>query len=158
MTAIKKPKSASTKKKSEKIEEKAEMPTKLQEYLYANGKRKTSVARVRLYENGNGNVTVNGKNLEDYLILNERISAVKTALRLTGHLKTFDISIKVEGGGINSQAEAMRHGIAKGLLLHDPALRVTLKKAGLLTRDPRMKERKKYGLHRARRAPQFSKR
>ena len=127
-------------------------------YIYANGKRKTSVARVRLHPNGTGLITVNDKTVEEYIPVVERVGAVKTALRLTGHLKTFDISVRVEGGGPNSQAEAIRHGIAKALLEFDPALRLTLKRAGLLTRDPRMKERKKYGLHRARRAPQFSKR
>lgn len=127
-------------------------------YIYANGKRKTSVARVRLYQNGSGNITINGKSIEEYIPVVERIGAVKTPLRLTGHLKTFDVSVKVEGGGMNSQAEAIRHGISKALLNFDPGLRLTLKRAGMLTRDPRMKERKKYGLHRARRAPQFSKR
>ncbi|MEK7544937.1 MAG: 30S ribosomal protein S9 [Patescibacteria group bacterium] len=127
-------------------------------YIYANGKRKTSVARVRLHLNGSGNITINEKTIEEYIPVVERVGAAKTALRLTGHLKTFDISVHVEGGGPNSQAEAIRHGIAKALLEFDPALRITLKRAGLLTRDPRMKERKKYGLHRARRAPQFSKR
>lgn len=127
-------------------------------YIYANGKRKTSVARVRMHPNGSGNITVNEKTIEEYIPVVERVGAAKTALRLTGHLKTFDISVRVEGGGPNSQAEAIRHGIAKALLEFDPALRITLKRAGLLTRDPRMKERKKYGLHRARRAPQFSKR
>lgn len=128
------------------------------DFIYASGKRKTSVARVRLYQNGNDNIVMNGKSLEEYLATQEQVGAVKTPLRLTGHLKTFEISIKTEGGGINSQAEAARHGISKALLEFDPSLRLTLKRAGLLTRDPRMKERKKYGLHRARRAPQWSKR
>lgn len=128
------------------------------EYLYAAGNRKTCVARVRLYENGTGAIIVNEKKLEDYIVVPSKQDSVKAPLRITGHLTTFDISVKTSGGGLGGQADAIRHGIAKALLEFDPALRVTLKRAGFLTRDPRMKERKKYGLHRARRAPQWSKR
>lgn len=127
-------------------------------FIYANGKRKTAVARVRLYQNGTGNITINGRTIEEYLCVETRVNVTKSPLRLTGHIKTFDVSVKVEGGGVNSQAEAIRHGISKALLVFDPSLRLALKRGGFLTRDPRMKERKKYGLHRARRAPQFSKR
>ena len=127
-------------------------------YYYANGKRKTAVARVRLYEKGQGRIVINGKPMKTYLSVTETHEVVKTPLRLTDHLKDFDISVMVAGGGAHSQADAIRHGIAKALLEYDADLRATLKKAGLLTRDSRIKERKKFGLKRARRAPQFSKR
>lgn len=125
---------------------------------YATGKRKTSIARTRLISNGNGIVTVNNRSLEDYIPLAAKRESVKAPLRITGNSNKFDVSIKVNGGGVSSQADAMRHGVAKALLEFDPALRLSLKRAGFLTRDPRMKERKKYGLRRARRAPQWSKR
>lgn len=137
---------------------KASVPTLTGEFFYAAGNRKTSVARVRLYPKGTGIFTVNQKKLEEYIVVPSKRDSVKAPLRITGHLKTFDISVKTEGGGLGGQADAIRHGIAKALLEFDPSLRVTLKRAGFLTRDPRMKERKKYGLHRARRAPQWSKR
>lgn len=127
-------------------------------YYYANGKRKTAVARVRLYEKGQGRIVINGKPMKNYLSVKETHEIVKTPLRLTDHLKDFDISVIVAGGGAHSQADAIRHGISKALLEFDAELRSTLKKAGLLTRDSRIKERKKFGLKRARRAPQFSKR
>lgn len=125
-------------------------------YHYANGKRKTSVARVRMYE-GKGQFIVNEKPIEEYFF-GDLIGNVKSPLKLVNLQKRFDLSIKVEGGGVSSQSDAARHGIAKALLEFDPALRSQLKKAGFLTRDSRVKERKKFGLHRARRAPQFSKR
>ncbi|MCA9374236.1 MAG: 30S ribosomal protein S9 [Candidatus Gracilibacteria bacterium] len=128
------------------------------EYFYAAGKRKTSVARVRLYSGGKGDIVVNEKPATDYFTLLTNVGVLKSPLKLTGTNKKFDIQIKVIGGGVNSQAEACRHGIARALLEFDPELRSTLKKAGLLTRDSRIKERKKPGLKRARRAPQFSKR
>lgn len=127
-------------------------------YYYANGKRKTAVARVRLYEKGQGRIVINGKPMKAYLSVSETHEVVKTPLRLTDNLKSFDISVMVAGGGPHSQADAIRHGISKALLEFDADLRPTLKKAGLLTRDSRIKERKKFGLKRARRAPQFSKR
>lgn len=125
-------------------------------YHYANGKRKTSVARVRLYD-GKGEIIVNNASLADYFhgIL---IGNVKAPLKLVDMLKRFDISVRVVGGGVSSQADAVRHGIAKALMVFDPALRAPLKKAGYITRDSRAKERKKFGLRRARRAPQWSKR
>ena len=126
-------------------------------YFYANGKRKTSVARVRLYENGKGDIVINEKPIKEYFF-GALIGNVTAPLKLTSTTKNFDISIKVIGGGISSQSEAARHGIAKALLEFDPELRGVLKKEGLLTRDSRVKERKKFGLKRARRAPQFSKR
>ena len=125
-------------------------------YYYAHGKRKTSIARVRLYE-GKGEIIVNEHPLNDYFF-GTLIGKIKAPLKLVDMLKRFDITVKVVGGGVSSQADAVRHGIAKALIVFDPALRANLKKAGLITRDSRIKERKKFGLHRARRAPQWSKR
>ena len=105
-----------------------------------------------------GRIVVNEQPYRKYLTIEETFDIVQIPLRLTSHLKDFDISAVVTGGGTHAQAEAIRHGIAKALVEFDPALRSTLKKAGLLTRDSRSKERKKYGLKKARRAPQFSKR
>ncbi len=127
-------------------------------FHYANGKRKTAIARVRLYEKGQGRIVVNGKPYKKFFTIPETHEIVQTALTLTSHLKEFDITAIVTGGGSHSQAEAVRHGIAKALCLYSHDLRTTLKRAGLLTRDARVKERKKFGLKRARRAPQFSKR
>lgn len=129
-----------------------------QEYFYGAGKRKTSVAQVRLYPKGKGMITVNGQPAQEYFTLETSMGVISAPLKLTGKAKEFDISIVVKGGGMNSQAEASRHGIARALLTYDKDLRTTLKKAGFLTRDARIKERKKPGLKRARRAPQFSKR
>ncbi len=126
-------------------------------YFYANGKRKTAVARVRLYK-GNGRVLVNGKEAREYFTSDEMINVFMAPLALVKMDKEFDISAMVEGGGIQGQAEALRHGISKALLEVDSHLRGILKPEGYLTRDSRAKERKKPGLHRARRAPQFSKR
>ncbi|MBQ7045958.1 MAG: 30S ribosomal protein S9 [Clostridia bacterium] len=126
-------------------------------YFYGTGRRKSSVARVRIY-NGTGNVTINGRDIDDYFGLDTLKLIVRQPLALTNTADKFDIVCTVAGGGVSGQAGAVRHGIARGLLQFDAELRPTLKKAGLLTRDPRMKERKKYGLKGARRAPQFSKR
>jgi len=126
-------------------------------YFYANGKRKTSVARVRLYENGKGEIVVNNHPMNDYFF-GELIASVKAPLKIANALKLFDVVALITGGGISSQADALRHGISKALLLYDPELRSDLKKAGFLTRDSRVKERKKPGLKRARRAPQWAKR
>lgn len=133
-------------------------PARTGNYFYANGKRKTSVATVRMYANGKGAITINERTFENYFPLFLDRDKILAPLRLTNTLKSFDISVEVQGGGVHSQAEAVRHGIAKALLEHDVAFRSTLKPIGFLTRDSRVKERKKYGLHRARRAPQFSKR
>ncbi len=127
-------------------------------YHYANGKRKTAIARVRMYEKGQGRILINNKPYRKYLTIKETFDIVQDPLRMTSHTKDFDISVIVKGSGPHAQAEAIRHGISKALVEADPLLRPTLKKAGLLTRDSRIKERKKYGLKRARRAPQFSKR
>lgn len=131
---------------------------KKEEFHYANGKRKTSVARVRIYPNGKGDITINEKPLKEFIQYKTQEDCIKAPLKLTDMLKKVDISAKVKGGGINAQAEAVRHGIAKGLIDIDEMLRGTLKKAGFLTRDARMKERKKYGRKRARKSPQWSKR
>jgi len=131
---------------------------KSMQYFYAAGKRKSAVARVRLYPNGKGDIVVNDKPAEEYFSMLTSMGVVKHPLKLAGLTKKFDISAKVVGGGASAQAEAVRHGISKALLEFDSELRTTLKKAGLLTRDARIKERKKPGLKRARRAPQFSKR
>ena len=121
------------------------------------GRRKKSIARVRLV-NGNGKITVNNKSLDDFFGVETLKVIVKQPLVATNSLDKFDVIAKVTGGGISGQAGAIRHGIARALLQVDEEFRPTLKKAGYLTRDPRMKERKKYGLKSARRAPQFSKR
>ncbi len=128
-----------------------------QKYYYGTGRRKNSVARVRVY-NGTGNITINGRNIDDYFGLETLKLIVRQPLALTENLDKFDIVCNVAGGGVTGQAGAIRHGLSRALLLFNPELRPVLKKAGFLTRDPRMKERKKYGLKAARRAPQFSKR
>lgn len=126
-------------------------------YFYANGKRKTAIARVRLYEKGKGEIIVNGKPAKEYFF-GTLIGNLKAPLKLVNLVKNFDITIKIIGGGVSAQSDAARHGIAKALTVYDPALRAALKKAGFLTRDSRVKERKKFGLKRARRAPQWAKR
>ena len=127
------------------------------EYFYGTGRRKSSVARVRVY-NGTGKITINDRDIDDYFGLETLKLIVRQPLNLTGTADKFDIVCRVAGGGVTGQAGAIRHGISRALLQFDGELRAELKKAGLLTRDPRMKERKKYGLKGARRAPQFSKR
>ncbi len=126
-------------------------------YFYGTGRRKSSVARVRLY-NGTGKITINDRDIDDYFGLETLKLIVRQPLALTETAEKFDIVCRVTGGGVTGQAGAIRHGIARALLQSDDQLRAELKKAGFLTRDPRMKERKKYGLKGARRAPQFSKR
>ena len=127
------------------------------QYYYGTGRRKHSVARVRLYP-GNGTITINGRGIDDYFGLDTLKLIVRQPLALTENLENMDIVCTVAGGGVTGQAGAIRHGVARALLEFNPELRPVLKKAGFLTRDPRMKERKKYGLKAARRAPQFSKR
>ena len=126
-------------------------------YYYGTGRRKSSVARVRLYP-GTGKVTINDRDIDDYFGLETLKVIVRQPLELTGTSEKLDVVCRVQGGGFTGQAGAIRHGIARALLVYDPNLRPELKKAGFLTRDPRMKERKKDGLKGARRAPQFSKR
>lgn len=124
---------------------------------YGTGRRKKSVARVRLVP-GNGKILINDRTLDDYFGLETLKVIVRQPLLLTDTLSKFDVLCKVSGGGFTGQAGAIRHGIARALLKVDEELRPALKKAGYLTRDPRMKERKKYGLKKARKSPQFSKR
>ena len=126
-------------------------------YFYGTGRRKSSVARVRVYS-GNGKITINGRDIDEFFGLETLKLIVRQPLALTGTTEQFDIVCRVGGGGVTGQAGAIRHGLSRALLQYDENLRSTLKKAGFLTRDPRMKERKKYGLKGARRAPQFSKR
>jgi small subunit ribosomal protein S9 len=127
-------------------------------YLYGTGRRKSSVARVRLFPGGSGAITVNGRDIDDYFGLDTLKMVVRQPLELTNNAGRVDIVATVTGGGVSGQAGALRHGISRALLLASEDNRPILKRAGLLTRDPRMKERKKYGLKAARRAPQFSKR
>ncbi len=126
-------------------------------YFYGTGRRKSSVARVRVY-NGTGKIVINDREIDDYFGLETLKLIVRQPLALTDTAEKFDVICRVAGGGVTGQAGAIRHGIARALLQFDAELRPELKKAGFLTRDPRMKERKKYGLKGARRAPQFSKR
>ena len=133
------------------------MYTSAKPYFYGTGRRKKSVARVRLYP-GTGVITINGKNIDEYFGLETLKLIVNQPLEATENVGKFDVVANVVGGGISGQAGAIRHGIARALLVADEANRGVLKAAGFLTRDPRMKERKKYGLKAARRAPQFSKR
>ena len=128
-----------------------------QQYFYGTGRRKSSVARVRVYP-GSGKITINGRDIDDYFGLETLKLIVRQPLALTETAEQFDIVCTVAGGGVTGQAGAIRHGLSRALLVFNPELRPVLKKAGFLTRDPRMKERKKYGLKAARRAPQFSKR
>ena len=128
------------------------------QYQYGTGRRKSSVARVRVYQGGTGSITINGRDIDDYFGLDTLKMVVRQPLAATDLVGKVDIVCTVEGGGVSGQAGAIRHGIARAMLQVDPAYRPALKAAGLLTRDPRMKERKKYGLKAARRAPQFSKR
>ena len=127
-------------------------------YFYGTGRRKSSVARVRVYENGTGAITINGRDINDYFGLDTLKLVVNQPLVTTGVVGKVDIVVTVAGGGVSGQAGASRHGISRALVLLNPEFRPALKAAGFMTRDPRMKERKKYGLKAARRAPQFSKR
>ena len=125
--------------------------------FYGTGSRKSSIARVYLVP-GNGKITINKKDMDQYFGLETLKIIVRQPLEATNTLDKYDVLVNVRGGGFTGQAGAIRHGIARALLNVDADFRPTLKKAGFLTRDPRMKERKKYGLKKARRAPQFSKR
>ena len=127
-------------------------------YAYGTGRRKSSIARVRVYENGTGSIIINGRDIDDYFGLDTLKLIVRQPLVTTEQLGKVDIVATVSGGGVTGQAGAIRHGVSRALLSVNPEYRTPLKAAGLLTRDPRMKERKKYGLKAARRAPQFSKR
>ena len=133
------------------------MYTSAKPYFYGTGRRKSSVARVRLYP-GTGSITINGRDVDDYFGLETLKLIMNQPFGVTNTVGKFDVVANVKGGGVSGQAGAIRHGIARALLLADETYRPALKKAGFLTRDPRMKERKKYGLKAARRASQFSKR
>ena len=128
------------------------------QYFYGTGRRKSSVARVRVYENGTGSIIINGRDINDYFGLDTLKLIVNQPLIATDMGGKVDVVVTVAGGGVSGQAGAIRHGISRALLGINPEYRASLKAAGFLTRDPRMKERKKYGLKAARRAPQFSKR
>ena len=127
-------------------------------YFYGTGRRKSSVARVRVYENGTGSIIINGRDIDNYFGLDTLKLIVNQPLISTDMVGKVDVVVTVAGGGVSGQAGAIRHGISRALLGLNAEFRPTLKAAGFLTRDPRMKERKKYGLKAARRAPQFSKR
>ena len=127
-------------------------------YVYGTGRRKSSVARVHLIPGGSGRITINGREIDDYFGLETLKLIVRQPLNTVSVTDKVDIDCTVSGGGVSGQAGAIRHGIARALCLMDETFRAPLKAAGFLTRDPRMKERQKYGLKKARRAPQFSKR
>ena len=128
------------------------------QYQYGTGRRKSSIARVRVYEGGTGSIIINGRDIDDYFGLDTLKLIVRQPLVATDMVGKVDIVCTVKGGGVTGQAGAIRHGISRALLGVNAEYRATLKAAGFLTRDPRIKERKKYGLKAARRAPQFSKR
>lgn len=128
------------------------------QYYEAVGRRKTSTARVRIYPGGQGRVLVNDKPMEEYFPRPRDVHSLLEPLKATGYQGALDVTVLVKGGGVSGQAGAVRHGLARALLLLNPELRPVLRKHGFLTRDPRMKERKKPGLKRARKAPQYTKR
>ena len=127
-------------------------------YNYGTGRRKASVARVRVYENGTGAITINGRDIDAYFGLGTLKLVVRQPLVTTDMQGKDDVVVTVAGGGVSGQAGAIRHGVSRALVTLNPEFRPALKAAGFMPRDPRMKERKKYGLKGARRAPQFSKR
>jgi small subunit ribosomal protein S9 len=128
-------------------------------YFYGTGRRKTAVARVRVFPNGSGRIVVNGRPADQYFGRELHVANIRGPLRaLELSSGAYDITVKVVGGGITGQSEAIRHGVARALVRADEDSKPTLRRAGFLTRDPRMKERKKYGLKRARKAPQYTKR
>ncbi len=132
--------------------------TKKKVQFWGTGRRKKAVARVRLIPGGNGTYIINGRSIDEYCALDTVKLVIRQPLTLTGKEADYDVFVNVNGGGFTGQAGAIRHGIARALVVAEPETRTAVKKAGYLTRDPRMKERKKYGLKKARRAPQFSKR
>ena len=126
--------------------------------FWGTGRRKKAIARVRIIPGGEGAIAINGRTIDEFFSLGTHKYIVRQPLELTATSTKFDVAVNVSGGGVSGQAGAIRHGIARALCQADETLRPALKAAGFLTRDPRMKERKKYGLHKARKAPQFSKR
>ncbi len=129
-----------------------------QEYYYGTGKRKTSIAKVRIYLDDNGPFIVNGKTIEEYFYYKPWRDIIVEPFRTSDTVNRFRVVVKVLGGGVHSQAEAIRHGIARALVVYDENTKPALRRAGFITRDARIKESKKYGLKRARRAPQYTKR
>lgn len=127
-------------------------------YYFAVGRRKESVAQVRLFKNGSGEIKINNKDFKQYFPWAEWQNTVTAPLKTVGQADKLNVEVKVAGGGVRGQADAVRHGISRALLQFNPVFRRGLKKVGFLTRDPRVKERKKYGLKRARRGPQWAKR
>jgi len=136
----------------------AKVASKKKVQYWGTGRRKKAVARVRLIPGGNGAIIINGRTIDEYCDLETMKLVIRQPLVLTGTETKYDVFVNVNGGGFTGQAGAIRHGIARALIVAEPELRGAVKKEGYLTRDPRMKERKKYGLKKARRAPQFSKR
>ena len=136
----------------------AKISSKKKVQFWGTGRRKKAVARVRLIPGGNGTIIINGRTIDEYCDLETMKLVIRQPLVLTGTEAKYDVFVNVNGGGFTGQAGAIRHGIARALIVAEPELRTAVKKEGYLTRDPRMKERKKYGLKKARRAPQFSKR
>ena len=136
----------------------AKVSVKKKLQYWGTGRRKSAVARVRLIPGGNGAITINDRSIDEYCDLDTLKLIIRQPLALTATEAKYDVFVNVKGGGFTGQAGAIRHGIARALIVAEPELRAALKKEGYLTRDPRMKERKKYGLKKARRAPQFSKR
>ncbi len=136
----------------------AKVSVKKKLQYWGTGRRKSAIARVRLIPGGTGVITINGRNIDEYCDLDTLKLIIRQPLVLTETESKYDVFVNVIGGGFTGQAGAIRHGISRALVVAEPELRATLKKEGFLTRDPRMKERKKYGLKKARRAPQFSKR
>lgn len=129
-----------------------------QQYFYGTGKRKTAIAKVRLYPGEGGSVVVNGKPMEEYFNWAPWQVIIREAFQVTDTANRFQVVVQVIGGGVHAQAEAIRHGIARALVVSDESMKVPLRRAGFITRDSRIKESKKYGLKRARRAPQYTKR
>ena len=136
----------------------AKVSVKKKLQYWGTGRRKSAVARVRLIPGGTGAITINGRSIDEYCDLDTLKLIIRQPLVLTETDSKYDVFVNVIGGGFTGQAGAIRHGVARALVVAEPELRPALKKEGYLTRDPRMKERKKYGLKKARRAPQFSKR
>lgn len=147
-----------TTKKKQEPKDTTPSPQKKVDYIRTIGRRKTSSARVRIYPKSKGEITINNKKLSDFFPYTEHANKVLAPFKETSTEGKFDVTVKVVGGGVNSQAEAIRHGIARALIKHDPGFKPALKAAKFLTRDPRAKERKKPGLKRARKSPQWSKR
>ena len=129
-----------------------------QEYYYGTGKRKTSIAKVRLYLEDDGSILVNGKPMDEYFNWLPWQGIIHEPFQVSNTVNRFRVVARVLGGGVNSQAQAIRHGIARALVVYDETLKPALRRQGLITRDARIKESKKYGLKRARRAPQYTKR